>query len=102
MFSASRNLRETDPHRLLIQRGIFAHSPAQVDVLEPAASLLGERPQPGKDLLLKPIPLCDHIAERGADENTKSFSLWLQRGESFRLGLPRVVRAAAYRVFCNS
>ena len=50
---AAAQFLHADVHRLLVERGFLADSPAQVDGLEPAAVLLAEVAEPDEDVLLR-------------------------------------------------
>ena len=66
---APPNLAQADLHRLLVERRLVAHAPAQVDGLEPRAVLLAELSQLRKHVALKRIALRLQILERRADED---------------------------------
>ena len=68
---AARQLREADPHRLLVEGGLVAHAPAQVDRLEAGVVLGAQLVQAREDVGLQGVALGGHVLERRADEDAE-------------------------------
>lgn len=68
---AAPDLAQADLHRLLVERGLVADAPTEVDGLEPRAMLLAQRAQLRKHVALKRVALGLQILKRRADEDAK-------------------------------
>ncbi len=64
-------LLEADRDGLLVQAGLTAHAPAQVNRLEPGTLPPAQLAQPGENILLQGIAFSLQVIKCRADENAK-------------------------------
>ena len=71
---AAADLAQADLHRLLIERGLVADAPPQVDGLEPRAMLLAQRAELRKHLALERVALRLQVLEGRTHEDAEGAS----------------------------